>query len=249
MTEPDSTHTSRLRRATVLATIVLTLAATSIAAGAHAASAALQPGCVQAGQTVTCTYSSQGASGSFTVSPDVTAVQTQGVGGVGGGPCASACGGLGDSVTGQVAVTPGEVLAYQVAGNADGAAGGAGGGGSGCAGGGGASSIYTGSAAARHDLMVAAGGGGDGCSGFESGAGGPPDPGSGGGNAGVPGGGSPPGETQTAEVETPVRVSVSRRSVPAGRAARPAVALGVQLKGASPERPAAKTPRALAEAE
>jgi hypothetical protein len=153
---------------------------------------ALQAGCGEAGDTVTCVYSTQGQTASFTVPAQITSLEVQAVGGTGAG---STMGGSGAFVSETVAVTPAWVLNVQVAGNANGASGGAGGGGSGgsstpsngapCAGygGGGASWITH----ASTDLIVAGGGGGNGCGGNDGfGDLGPESPGGNAGSAGQP---------------------------------------------------------------
>jgi hypothetical protein len=143
---------------------------------------ALPADCSLSGQTVTCTYNTQGQTAQLTVPSGVGSIQVSAVGGAGNGPtCFFPCGGAGGHVTGAVPVTSGEVLNLQVAGNGftDGT-GGQGGGGGGCAGGGGASSVEAGST----PLIVAAGGGGNGCAGAGTSA---DDPAENGGAAGARG--------------------------------------------------------------
>ena len=180
-----------------------TVGALAVYVSAFATSAvALPPGCVQSANTVTCTFSSTGSEQTFAVPAGVSSVSAAAVGGrgatgVGTDPGSSGgLGGFGAQVTGDLAVTGGETLYVEVAGNGAGQTGGFNGGaGSGAAaciggGGGGASDIRTspssagGSSGSR--LLVAAGGGGGGggtsqICGFDTG------PGGGGGSAGQPG--------------------------------------------------------------
>ena len=163
---------------------------------------ALPPGCVQSANTVTCTFSSTGSEQTFAVPTGVSSVSAAAVGGSGAtgagtDPGSSGgAGGFGAQVTGDLAVTGGETLYVEVAGNGAGQTGGFNGGaGSGAAaciggGGGGASDIRTSSSSAGGSsgsrLLVAAGGGGGGggtshICGFDTG------PGGGGGSAGQPG--------------------------------------------------------------
>ena len=180
-----------------------TVGALAVYVSAFATSAvALPPGCVQSANTVTCTFSSTGSEQTFAVPAGVSSVSAAAVGGrgatgVGTDPGSSGgAGGFGAQVTGDLAVTGGETLYVEVAGNGAGQTGGFNGGaGSGAAaciggGGGGASDIRTSSSSAGGSsgsrLLVAAGGGGGGggtshICGFDTG------PGGGGGSAGQPG--------------------------------------------------------------
>ena len=181
----------------------VTVGALAVYVSAFATSAvALPPGCVQSANTVTCTFSSTGSEQTFAVPAGVSSVSAAAVGGrgatgVGTDPGSSGgAGGFGAQVTGDLAVTGGETLYVEVAGNGAGQTGGFNGGaGSGAAaciggGGGGASDIRTSSSSAGGSsgsrLLVAAGGGGGGggtshICGFDTG------PGGGGGSAGQPG--------------------------------------------------------------
>ena len=182
-----------------------TVGALAVYVSAFATSAvALPPGCVQSANTVTCTFSSTGSEQTFAVPTGVSSVSATAVGGrgatgAGTDPGSSGgAGGFGAQVTGDLAVTGGETLYVEVAGNGAGQTGGFNGGaGAGAAacigggGGGGASDIRTSSSSAGGSsgsrLLVAAGGGGGGggtsfpCFGFDTG------PGGGGGSAGQPG--------------------------------------------------------------
>jgi hypothetical protein len=183
--------------------LAATVGALAVYATAFATSAvALPPGCVQSANTVTCTFSSTGSEQTFAVPTGVSSVSAAAVGGrgatgAGTDPGSSGgAGGFGAQVTGDLAVTGGETLYVEVAGNGAGQTGGFNGGaGSGAAaciggGGGGASDIRTSSSSAGGSsgsrLLVAAGGGGGGggtslICGFDTG------PGGGGGSAGQPG--------------------------------------------------------------
>jgi len=152
----------------------LTLLATCGLLGAAAATA-LPAGCVQAGQTVTCTYTS--GSNPLMVPVGVTSLHVVAVGGKGGDTLLSTglCGGgaPGAVVSGDIPVAPGSTLYADVAGNGGGCqtsgSGGVGGGGEGGGagalpggGGGGASDVRTAQDDLSTRLIVAAGGGGGG---------------------------------------------------------------------------------------
>jgi hypothetical protein len=164
--------------------------------------AVLVPG-AQAENTATRTFGYTGQEQSFIVPPGVTSVQVTAVGAPGGtnnGAAAS----FGDSVSGEISVTAGEVLYVEVGGPSGNSSGGFNGGGPGGygwdyangSGGGGASDVRTCSASScslsSNDtrLLVAAGGGGAG--GTVSGSGVSPVPG---GSAGQAGGASPYGNS------------------------------------------------------
>jgi len=152
-------------------------------------------GSVASAQATTLTYLYTGGEQTFTVPAGVTTLHVVAIGGAGGSSAVS--GGAAAQVTGDLAVTPGQILYIEVGGKGkDGASGGAGGfnggaaggfgGTSAAGGGGGASDIRTlpgPSLSPDTRQIVAAGGGGGGATGTEgaSGAGGAA--GEGGGNA------------------------------------------------------------------
>jgi hypothetical protein len=164
--------------------------ATCWAAALAGSAKALPPNCTQAGNGVTCTFSSTGAEQSFTVPGGVGSLHVVAVGAKGGkgadfNAFVGGTGGLGARLEGDLAVTPGKVLFIEVGGNGgDGShavsgAGGFNGGGSTRTngllpggGGGGATDIRTCSMLAasctnaantlNSRLLVAAGGGGGG---------------------------------------------------------------------------------------
>ena len=156
--------------------------------GAAALAALAAPGAASAATPVSVTFTTPGES-PFVVPGGVRHLQIVAVGGQGGtGQSALAPGGFGARVTGEVAVTPGQVLYAEV--GANGAAGTAtpgsatGGGGAGGAGGangltggggGGASAFQTATSASAGSLasrLIVAGGGGGSAGGATSGAGG-----------------------------------------------------------------------------
>jgi hypothetical protein len=173
-------HPARWRHAELALLVALLSAAWLVVLQGSAS--ALPAGCSLSGQTVTCTYNTQGQTAQFAVPAGVTSLQVSAIGGAGNGPgCFFPCGGAGAHVSGAVAVTGGEMLNLQVAGNGfTNGTGGAGGGGSGCGGGGGATSIEAGST----PLVVAGGGGGESCAGAGTSA---DDPAQHGGAAGAAG--------------------------------------------------------------
>jgi hypothetical protein len=142
------------------------------------AAVALPSNCAVSGDTVTCSYSSTGSEQTFSVPGGVSSIMGVAIGGAGAAGAGTdtgssgGAGGFGGRVTGDVSVTPGEVLYVEVGGNGSGAAGGFNGGAAGggsCksgGGGGGASDVRAsplsagGSLGSR--LLVAAGGGGGG---------------------------------------------------------------------------------------
>jgi hypothetical protein len=140
-------------------------------------------------QATTVVFPYTGGEGMFVVPAGVTSIQVVAIGGSGG--AAEAGGGAAAQVTGNLSVTPGQILYVEVGGKGqsqgEGGAGGFNGGGSGAGGGGGASDVRISprSAGLSPDprLIVAGGGGGAGSSG-PSGAGGT------GGAAGEAGGSS-----------------------------------------------------------
>jgi uncharacterized repeat protein (TIGR01451 family) len=149
----------------------------------------IQYGCIEAADVVTCTYTIALADNRFSVPAGVTSVHAVVVGGAGAGrPLVDgSAGGRGAIVTGDLAVTPGDVLLAKVGGNAQLWSGGLNGGGNGDAGcqaggGGGASDIRASSGLVQSRRLVAAGGGGAGCN--TNGAG---DGSTDGGDAGMPG--------------------------------------------------------------
>ena len=211
--------------------LAILAAAVGASGGVFAASAAaLPPGCVQAGATVLCPHTSTGSEQQFVVPPGVSSIGVTAVGGKGGAGATSFFGGAGGAgafgavVTGQLAVTPGQVLYLEVGGNGQAppnldfaGAGGFNGGGGGAAigassasgGGGGASDLRTCprasvsctlGTASDPRLLVAAGGGGGGAgfsvAGGAGGAAGPvPAPGAKGANTADAGGGGGAGGT------------------------------------------------------
>ena len=149
------------------------------------AAAALPAGCLQTGGSVTCSYSPTAAEQQFAVPSGVTSVQVAAVGGAGQdftGLGTAISGGLGARVSGNLPVTPGQILYVEVGSGGSGTEGGFNGGGSGTAngqGGGGASDLRTcsmtgdscpgGGSSLDSRLLVAAGGGGAGGSGEAAG--------------------------------------------------------------------------------
>src|SRR5437764_843299 len=194
---PSELATTHVRRAAARA--VLTAALLLGALGVFSSPAqALQPGCTQSGPTVTCTYSSSSDAGmttQFTVPSGISSLHVLAVGSAGGGnvdlsgkdpTCSPLCGGRADRVTADLAVSSGQVLGVDVAGdpnsNTGGTNGFGNGGGGGCNGGGGASGVADSFFSVFS--LVAAGGGGEGCNGsgaFTN------DPTTAGGDAGVAG--------------------------------------------------------------
>jgi hypothetical protein len=118
--------------------------------------AALQPGCSQSGQTVTCAYTS--GSNPFTVPAGVSSIHVAAIGGTGnsiGGAPFFGAGGHGAAVSGDLPVNSGATL-YAVVGAGGGAGTGLGGFG------GGASDVRTSQNGLSSRVLVAAGGGGGG---------------------------------------------------------------------------------------
>jgi hypothetical protein len=122
------------------------------------------------GQTVT--FFPTGGQQTFTVPAGVSSLNVAAVGGSGGGAGGAAPGGFGGRASGDLSVTPGQVLFVEVGGNGgSGSGSGAGGfngggaGGSGTGGGGGASDVRTspiGASDSQASRLVVAGGGGGG---------------------------------------------------------------------------------------
>ena len=122
------------------------------------ASAALPPGCVQSGSTVTCTFSETGGSQSWTVPSGVSSASFV-VDGASGSASAdsSEAGGQGGQVSAKLgSLTAGQVFTIEVGGTG-GFNGGGNGGGDGAGGGGGSSSVSLGSTV---ELVAGGGGGG-----------------------------------------------------------------------------------------
>ncbi|MGH3176733.1 MAG: glycine rich domain-containing protein, partial [Streptosporangiaceae bacterium] len=164
------------RRIVALAAGAVSTAALAVAspATAGAATTALPSGCIQSGQTVTCTYDTPGQQ-TFTVPAGVTAATFDLYGAQGGsGELGQAPGGNGAHVHAILPLTPGQALQLMVGGQgSDNETGGFNGGGSGTntgntsaasGGGGGATDIrQSGTSLANRVLVAAGGGGGGGC--------------------------------------------------------------------------------------
>jgi hypothetical protein len=206
-----------------------TIATRGALLAAIAALCALNSADAGAALPITVTYAPTGAEQTFVVPAAVFSVHLLAVGGKGGNGepgLTGALGGAGASVSGELAVQPGEVLYLEVAGDgadagvlAGGGAGGWGGGGEGgkhgeylAGGGGGASDVRTlprAQAASLESRLLVAGGGGGGAGGSNdgtTGAGGPAEAagrngsgGAGGGGAGAAGNGGTPGNCNQCE--------------------------------------------------
>ncbi len=149
-----------VRAVGVLAAVVAVCGLWAVALAGSAA-AALPPGCVQSGSTVTCTFSETGGSQSWTV-PSGVSLASFVVDGASGGASADGSEAGGDG--GQVSATLGALSAGQVftievggTGSVSGFNGGGSGGGDGAGGGGGSSSVNLGSTV---ELVAGGGGGG-----------------------------------------------------------------------------------------
>jgi hypothetical protein len=196
------------QKLTLIAAVTLALGSAPAALAAVGRQpAALPANCVQKSSSVVCRYTYTGSEQIFSVPAGVSRLSVTAIGAPGaegrGLPNdvrKPSPGGLGDKVTGTVAVVPGSTLYVEVGGAGGrydgGFNGGADGGGAGSSGGGGASDVRTASMSAgvyslATRLLIAAGGGGAGGASYCNTATHPPtEPAGGGrgGNAGQPGG-------------------------------------------------------------